>query len=142
MTQEQFHEALVEHGTITEDQFQSVIDSREAKEAGIGEALVVRGVISESQLGQMLAWWYKVPYFDFGKEGVDHEITRLLPESFVREQRVIPVSHHEQEGFKVATSDPKNIVLRCLLEKYLRDRVQFVFATDRQIAGHLYLFQQ
>ncbi len=142
MTQEQFHEALVEHGTITEDQFQSVIDSREAKEAGIGEALVVRGVISESQLGQMLAWWYKVPYFDFGKEGVDHEITNLLPESFVREQRVIPVSHRAQEGFKVATTDPQNIVLRCLLEKYLRDRVQFVFATDRQIAGHLYLFQQ
>ena len=141
LNQEQLYQALVGRGAITVRQFEQVVKTREAQEIGIGETLVAHGVISEQQYGQLLAWWYKVPYFDFEKVKVDLDVLDFIPEVFAREHKIIPVQK-TADSIVVVTNEPFELPLRSLLEKYLRKKVSFVFSTQRNILNHFFLFQR
>lgn len=141
LTQDQLFQALVVRGAITEQQFETAAKTREAQEIGIGETLVAHGVLTEQQLGQLLAWWHKVPYFDFEKEKVNIDVLALIPEIFAREHKIISVQK-TNDSIIVATDEPFNLTLRSLLEKYLRQKVSFVFSTQRDILNHFFLFQR
>lgn len=141
LTRDQLFEALVKRGAVTSVVFEETEQSREAKEMGIAEALVARGAVTEKQLGQLLAWWYNVPYFDFGKEPIDKSVVNIVPEMFAREHGLIPVRQTE-ENITIVTSEPKDLLLRSLLEKYLRKKVRYTYSTRRDILDHLFLFQR
>ncbi|MEK7452483.1 MAG: GspE/PulE family protein, partial [Patescibacteria group bacterium] len=141
LTHEQFHEALVVEGTVSEAQFICASEKKEASQIGVGEVLVSQGVLTDLQLGQLLAMWYNVPFVNLDQKQIEQDVLHLLPESFARTHELIPISASEQEVM-IATSDPRDVAEQSLLEKYLRRTVRFSFTTSSSIKNHLYLFQK
>ncbi len=139
LNEAQLHEALVEMGTVSEEDFQSAKEAKEASQVGIGSVLVSRGFLKDQELGQLLAAWYKAPFVDLRRTHIPTEVVHQLPELFARTRNILPLS---DEGivFRVATNDPSDLMLRSLLEKYLRKEVKFSYATPADVRGHMYVF--
>jgi type IV pilus assembly protein PilB len=141
LTKEQLHEALVERGGVTEEQFQEAANAREAAEVGIDRVLVSKGFLGDDQVGKLVAWYLGARFANLREESVSEEIVQLIPEAFARAKKLIPIE--EQNGkIVIATADPKNLLLKSLLEKYVRREVEFVYATPRDLQDHLYLFRR
>lgn len=141
LTREQFHEALVTEGTVSEEQFALAAEKKEAALIGVGEVLVSQGVLTDLQLGQLLAMWYGVPFVNLDQKQIEQDVLHLLPESFARAHELIAVSCSDSE-IVIATSDPRDVAEQSLLEKYLRKAVHFAFATHMSIKNHLYLYEK
>ncbi len=141
LTKEQLYEALVEGGGVTKEEFLSAAKSRDAKREGVDGVLVARGILTDLQVGQLLADYYGVPFISIEKTNVKKDVVRLIPESFARKQLVFPISK-KGENITIAVADPSNATLSALLEKYLRGNVDFVYATARDLEGAMYMFQK
>lgn len=141
LSKEQLYEALVESGGVTAEEFNDAAKAREAQTMGIDGVLVSKGTLKDDQAGQLIAAHYGVPFVNLRKANITDETVSLIPESFARAQKIVPVEKKGQ-NIRVATEDPENLFTRSLLEKYLRGHVEFVYATPRDIDGSLILFQQ
>lgn len=141
LSKEQLYEALVESGGVSAEEFNDAAKTREAQSQGIDGVLVSKGALQDDQAGQLIAAYYGVPFVNLRKANVSEETVSLIPESFARAQKIVPVEKKGQ-NIRVATQDPENPFTRALLEKYLRGHVEYVYATPRDIDGSLILFQQ
>lgn len=141
ISREQLYEALVEGGAVTKEEFTQASQSRDAKKSGIDEVLISQGVLNDQQFGQMMAQWYKVPYVNLRVRDVSDEQLELIPQTFARKHLVIPISK-KGESYKIAVSDPDDLNLLALLEKYLRGNVEFIYATPRDLEAGMALFQK
>ncbi|MDP2631988.1 MAG: ATPase, T2SS/T4P/T4SS family [Candidatus Uhrbacteria bacterium] len=141
LTQEQYYEALVESGGVSREDFEAAANSRLAEEKGIGNSLVARGAITDEQFGQLMSSWYDMGFINLRREEISEEILKLIPESFARAQRILPLSKSDDK-IRVAIATPENVHLKTQIEKYLRGCVQFVFATPNDIDGSLYLYHR
>jgi type IV pilus assembly protein PilB len=140
LTKEQLHSILVESGGVTEEQFKKAAESKEAQEVGIGGTLVARGTLTDEQLGQLMSFYFEVPFAALKSKHIEQAVLGLLPESFARAHDILPMTSSENV-VEIATKDPENLVMKSLLEKYLRKEVKFVYATPTDLGAHMYLFQ-
>lgn len=128
-------------GGLSQTQFEETACAPEAARLGLEEALVQRGVLKDVELGQLMAWWYQVPFVNLEQTHVSEDMRGLLPETFIRSHGLVPVSSKDGSVL-VATTDPRDAPIRSLLEKYLRKSVSFAYATSRDIQGHMSLFRE
>jgi type IV pilus assembly protein PilB len=140
MTNEQLHEALVDSGVVSEEQFADAAGRKEAAQVGVGQVLISRGIIKDEQLGQMVALWYDLPFVRLADQVIEKETLHVLPEDFAREHELIPVKQTDL-SITVATSSPDDVLERAILEKYLRREVKLSYATQMDLRAHMYLFQ-
>ncbi|HBK34539.1 MAG: Type IV pilus assembly protein PilB [Candidatus Uhrbacteria bacterium GW2011_GWE2_40_58] len=141
LSKEQLHEALVERGGVTEEQFQEAATAKEASHVEIDQVLVSRGLLKDEQVGQLIAWYYDVPFVNLRQIHILEEMTELLPESFARAHHILPVE--EEKGIvQIATATPDDLIIKSLLEKYLRKPVTYMYATKRDLNNHMYLFRR
>lgn len=141
LSQKQLREALVESGGINEEQFKDAVSAPSADEVGVVNVLIGRGVLRDDQFGQLMASWYGVPFVNLRNEHISEDVLSLVPESFARSHNILPVKMKE-EKLVVATSEPDDVVLQSMLEKYLRMEVFFVYATPNDIDAHLHVFRR
>ncbi|MFH1711951.1 MAG: GspE/PulE family protein [Patescibacteria group bacterium] len=141
LTKEQLYEALVDGGVVSKEDFKAAAASRDVKRRGIDGVLISRGKITDEQAGQMVANWMGVPFINLRQQEITNEALKLIPESFARTQLILPVAKRENV-IKIATTDPQNVFLRALLEKYLREEINLVYATSQDIEDSLFLFQK
>lgn len=139
LTAQQLYEALVKTKTVSEDDFQSAKESKEADEIGIDGVLLSRGVLQDKAYGSAMSEWFHVPFVDLRRAHAPNEVIQSLPEVFARSRRVLPIKA-DNSTVTIATSQPDNLLERSLLEKLLRKEVEFVYATPTDIQAHMYLF--
>ncbi|MFA4846169.1 MAG: GspE/PulE family protein [Patescibacteria group bacterium] len=139
LTRDQLHEALVDSQAISEEEFKKAELAVEASQIGIAGVLIGRGVLKDEQFGAVLAVWYNVPFVNLRRTHVPDETVVKLPEVFARTHSLLPIKEDET-SFTIATDDPRDLLERSLLEKYLRKEVHYVFATNADLKAHMYLF--
>ena len=141
LTREELHAALVESGGVSEKDFTIAEQSRDVGRFGIDGALVHRGVLRDEEVGELIADYLGAPFVNLRQQDIKKDVLERIPEVFARSQHIVPLSQ-TGEIVRIATADPKNVLLKTLLEKYLRNEVQFFYATPRDVDASLYLFQQ
>jgi len=141
LSKEQLYEALVEGGGVTREEFMKAAQSRSAKTKGIDSVLVSDGSLTEAQLGQLVASWFGVRHFDPAQTKPQDDVILLVPEAFARKKHLLPISQTE-DSVVLAVTNPHDVTLQALLEKYLRREVVFYYSTEREILSNLFLFQK
>lgn len=139
LTKEQLHEALVDSGVVAEDDFKKAELAAETPQIGIDGVLISRGVLKDEEYGAVMAVWNGVPFVDLRRTHIPNEVVVKLPEVFARTHQLLPIKEDET-SFTIATDNPKDLLERSLLEKYLRKEVQYVFATKTDLKAHMFLF--
>ena len=88
------------------------LDPIMAESVGNGKSfaqlLIQHGVVSESQLAELLSNELGLPMISFKKYRIDPEIARLIPERLARQHQLIALTKFG-ERLVVAMSDPMNI---------------------------------
>lgn len=99
-------EILIKAGILTEDQLNHGLAKQQHTRAPIGEILIELGYVTEAQIKHALELQYGVKSFEF-KSRVPTELTRLIPESLIKQHKILPVSIAQMT---VAMVDPGNIL--------------------------------
>lgn len=123
---------LVKPGLISGKDFNSTREKAQIEKKSLIEIILDQGLISDGQLGRIIADEIHFPFVDLHKTRIDKEILNIIPEVAAREQEVI-VFERFKEGLKVALSNPQNIELREFIERKTGEKVLPFYATKKDI---------
>jgi len=140
LTLEELTQLLTETKILTKEQLENAIQTSEVSKISLEEDLVASGVITDRDLGLLIATKYDVPFVELENLEIEPTVAHLLPETFARLHDLLPI-RRTPEKVTIATTSPDDVVERALLEKYLRTEVSFVYSTKRDVRSHMFLYQ-
>lgn len=96
---------LLAYSLITPEQLRTAMTGQPATGRRLGQLLVEQRAVSEDDIAWALSNQLGYPYIFLTREIIDDEAVRLLPDSFLRERRVLPILKSGQE-LRLAMADP------------------------------------
>lgn len=100
-------EALLMAGMITQSQFNDALDYSRKTNVHLGAALIYKDYVSEDDLYKFLAKRANLPLVDISETPVDENAAWLLESSFERTNNILPVAV-ENDYVVLALTDPDN----------------------------------
>jgi type IV pilus assembly protein PilB len=128
-------------GVIDASQAQDISDYAKNANVTISDALIEKDVITDENLGILIADSLKIPFVVLAKITIPSEVFKVLPERFARKNKVIPFER-SPEGLKVAMADPKNYEIIQAITKKAGQKVMPYFATERDIYSTLSIYKK
>ena len=127
-------EILVSKGYITDEQLISALEEAKAKGKKIGETLVEMGYVTEDAIAEALAEQCNIRRIHLSD--VDLTLTkplhRVIPESFAKKYRVIPVDVTGNKVFAI-TDNPTNVFAIDELRRLTRKEVECGVVTHSEL---------
>jgi len=119
---------LISKSIITRDVFDQAKKSSSNSGKNIMNILFENNSVSEEQIAKVVADNYGLPFVTLTKNDIDLEQTKLLPETFIKTNRVLPYSVNK--GFaSIAIIDPAAISLAANLKLLTKLQVDFTVTT-------------
>lgn len=141
ISNEKLKELLVEPGHISLEEFQRAVEKSKEEEMSIKDYLVDQGLISDENLGKIIAEEYNYLFINLRKEKIPEKTLKIVPEIVAKEQKII-VFDRNKEGLKVAMSDPDNYKIIKWLEKKTGEKIRVYYTTKKCIADTLYSYRK
>ncbi len=101
-------ELLLDRGIINQSQLDQGLDLHRAKGGLIGEILVELGFVKEDDIAQALTAQYGFPYLPLGNYDVDMNITSIIPGRVARQYLLVPIDKIGN-NLTLAMSNPLNV---------------------------------
>jgi type IV pilus assembly protein PilB len=130
--QKRLGELLVENGLLTPEQLDQALAEQQRQHLPLGQVLLAQGLVDEAALAGVLSLHFKVPQIDFSRARVEKEALALIPESYARENTILPIRLRNDE-LEVATVDPGDLALLAELKVLTRKRIKPVLAVSSEI---------
>lgn len=105
------------------------------------EALVESGTLTEDQVGAIIAGYYNVPYISLSKESVPEAVAHIVPDKVARRQKAV-VFAKDANGVKLAMNDPTNKMVPLLVARKTGLRVTIYYASEDEIEGTIRLYEK
>jgi len=125
---------LIETGVITEAQLDLALKLQQRTGEILGEILIKLGFISQEVLSSTLAAQSNVSHIDLSKVFIEPEVITLIPESFARKHKLIPVML-ENNNLTVALENIFNVEVIGELERMSGYFINVVAATENDIVS-------
>lgn len=130
-TNQQLAQTLSELGVIEKGKLEAVLG--EAMEGDLGEKLLEKDLVTDENLGRIVAGLVGAPLVRLASvERPSEEVLRIVPEVVARAQRVV-VFGIGKEGIKLAMNDPKNTELIGFVAKKTGEKLTVYYATPRDL---------
>jgi len=130
--QKRLGELLLENGLLTPEQLETALAEQQRQHLPLGQVLLAQGLVDEAALAGVLSLHFKVPQIDFSRARVEKEALALIPESYARENTILPIRLRNDE-LEVATIDPGDLALLAELKVLTRKRIKPVLAVSSEI---------
>jgi type IV pilus assembly protein PilB len=104
----QLGELLLDRGIISQSQLDQVLNLQRIKGGLIGEILVELGFAKEEDIAQSLTAQYGFPYLPLSNYDVNPEITSIIPGRVARQYLLVPIDKIGN-NLTLAMSNPLNI---------------------------------
>ena len=140
-TAEQLKSLLVGPGHIAEAAFNEAADFAANTKQSLTDILLDKGLIADSQLGEVLANYLEVPFTILARAAIPSDILGIIPEVVAKKQQIIAFEK-DKTGLKVATSDPTNKEALAFIAKKGGDPLVVYYATPRDIAEALRRYEK
>jgi len=127
---------LVDSKLISQEDFNLVKKEAETDKTLLENLIVEKDLISDEELGKLLADEFGFPFVNLRKLKINKEILEIIPEIVAKKQGYI-VFDKTKEGLKVAMSNPENLELQGFIERKTGEKVIPYFATLKDIQGSL-----
>lgn len=127
---------LVEKGLITESQLMDALAEQKRTGQKIGRVLTELKFVSEEELLQCLANYFNYPYVDLNRYRVEADIVRMLPEASARRFRCIVLAE-QPDGILIGMSDPTDLMVIDDLQRQLKRPVLPAFVSEDQLLSTL-----
>ncbi len=104
----QLGELLLDRGIINQSQLDQALNTQRDKGGLIGEILVELGFVKEEDIAQSLTAQYGFPYLPLGSYDVNVEITGIIPGRVARQYLLVPIDKIGN-NLTLAMSNPLNV---------------------------------
>ncbi|MCD6177878.1 type II/IV secretion system protein [bacterium] len=138
---QKFKKMLVEPGFVSEKDFQSALKEAKEKNLALEEVLVKKNIISDKELGLLIAEELGCPFVDLRKESISPDVLKIIPELVAKMQQVI-VFDKTKEGLKVAMANPRDYKMIKWLEKKTGEKIKVYYATPSSIREALKFYRK
>lgn len=129
-------EILMSEKLITKDQLAQALNEQKTKNLPLGEVLVHLGFANERDIAVALSKQLGIPFItlqvELLKTQITDELKELIPEKFVRQNMVLPLTKDENI-LTIAISDPLSLEILDNLRKMTKCETQSVIATATDI---------
>jgi len=125
-------ELLVSPGHIPLEQFDAAVVEAQKGRMALERYLVEKGLISDENLGRIIAAAFNVRFADLENERISEELLAFIPEAVARSQQAIVFGYTKEGGeaiYKVASSNPDNYTFFKLLEQKIGHPIEIYYAT-------------
>lgn len=134
-------QTLLSLGITDESGWQALLDEAERRGADLETIIIDRELLTNENLGKLIADQYGVPYAQLDAVGIAPEVRSLVPEALARAEQLLAFAM-TAEGVKVAMHDPENHAAVRALEKKTGKPVLRCFATLRDLEKGFRIYRQ
>jgi len=113
----------------------------ETKSVDPVNAFVESGVLTEDQLGTIIAAYYNVPFAKLSKESISEDVAHIVPEKVARRQKALAFAR-DANGVKVALNDPTNKSILAMVARKTGERALAYYAPASEIEATISLYQK
>ncbi len=125
---EKLKEILVSGADIDQQTFDEVSTQAIKKGETVEIALVKANLVKDEKLGEVMAKYYSVPFFDLREQNIQNDLLEMLPEVVARAQKAVIFSKTD-DGFSLATSNPNNLEFINHVDKITEGKISVYYAT-------------
>jgi len=126
---------LVEGGLQTEEQLQQAVARHNRKKMALGQLLVREGILSGSQIVDLVSRQLKIEKYRPDKYPLNMELEKVIPVEMAQKYQLVPLKK-SRHLLTIAMADPMDIKALDAVEIYTNSEVEAVICTDRQL-NHL-----
>lgn len=141
ITDEQLKDLIIKKNLIPEAKLSEIIDYAKNSEIPLSEALIEKDVITDEDLGRLIAQFLNIPFVTVSKLSIPEEIFPVIPEKIARKKKVIAFGR-ENGVLKLAMADPTNRELCEMLSKKTGCRVEVYLSSERDIFNSLHIYKK
>ena len=133
--------AIQELQVIDEGALGEALDFASSRRIPLGDILLDKNLISDADLGKLIAQILKVSFVTLSTISIPQEILTIIPEIIARQQRIIAFKKN-QLGLHIAMENPGNTEIITFLENKLGIQLIRYYATRSDIEQALTLYAQ
>ena len=141
LSDDQIKALVIKTGLATEQSIQELAEFARNSNVSLGDALIEKDVISDENLGILIADYLHIPFTVLSKIAIPEEVFRIVPEKIARKHKAIPFER-SQEGLKVAIVDPRNTEILQLISKKANLKVIPFLTTERDVENILRMYKR
>jgi len=133
-------EVLISKGLITDQQLAKALELQKSSGRKLGRALTDLELVTEAQIGEVVADQLGVRFVDLAKVELDPELVGRLPEGQARRYRAIVVGRHA-DGLEVGMVDPADMAAFDQISRVLKTTIVPCVVAESELLGaieHVY----
>ncbi len=138
---EALYQLLLENEYLDEKKLQKAATLGQQESLSLGEALLQLDLISDENLGKIIADYLKLPFTTLSKVAIPNDVLRVVPESVAQKYKLISFAH-DKNGLKVATTNLDHPEILEMLSQKVGDKIVPYFATDQDINDSFRLYKK
>jgi type IV pilus assembly protein PilB len=132
---------LSKNGLIAQDRVAEITEFAKNSRLSIEEALIEKDIVTDEQLGLLIADYYKIPFVTLSKLSIPDEVAQIIPERIARKQKIVAFAR-DNTGIKVAMADPSNKEIQAMISRKTGQKIIPYFATERDIYDVLRVYKK
>lgn len=141
ITNEQLKALILKTGLVDEKGYDQIEAEAKSAEATVPDTLADRDIITDENLGILIADFLKIPFIVLAKTPIPPDVFNIIPEKMARKQKVIPFAR-DATGVKLAMADPFNKELAQMISKKLGLPVTTYLVTEQDIYNTLRIYRK
>jgi len=141
ITDEELQKLLILAKILDDKKLAEVLEYAKNSDVSFKDALIEKDIITDENLGVLIADAKKIPFVVLGKISIPEEAFRIIPERLARKYKAIPFAR-DKTGIKVAMSDPTNVLIPEMIARKTGQKVFAYLATERDIYNKLFLYRR
>lgn len=135
---DQLKAILEKSGSVPHDILEVLFKSAGSEHSSLSKQLIAQHVLSEEQLGSILASAMQIPFVTLSKLNISPEVFAIVPQRIRRKSKVVAYAKDNQT-LKVAMTDPRSKSVVEMLEKKTGLKVEVAYATDSDLGSMINL---
>ena len=129
-------------GLLKEANLKKVDDLvQKSKNSNLATALIEAGILTEEQMGAIIAGGYNVPFISLSKVSILPEVARIIPDKVAKRTKSFTFARGP-DGVKVALADPSNKAVLSMVARKTGERAIPYFAFEQDIEGVAGLYKK
>src|SRR3989344_1659171 len=116
ISDEQLKKLILSVNLLDENKFKEISEYSKNSEITLSDALIEKDVITDENLGILIADFLKIPFIVLSKISITDDVFKIIPERIARKYKVIPFSR-DAKGVKLAMTDPSNKLIQEMITR-------------------------
>lgn len=141
ISDEELKKIVLDSKLVDEKEIANLTELAAQKKVPLWAILIDKDLVSDENLGILIADFLKTPFVSLAKVSIPLEILYQIPEVIAQKQKMIAFAK-DKNGLKVAIANPLNKEPVMFLAKKTGESISVFFATDKDIDQAMILYKK